>query len=83
VDEEGEFHLQGPTVQQSEAVQATLPHTSPADCVLNEQVILVPLRHTSEELRKPENATVIQSACLLSFHICNQQAMNPMFAKVM
>jgi hypothetical protein len=27
VDEEGGFHLQGPTVQQSEAVQATLPRT--------------------------------------------------------
>jgi hypothetical protein len=69
VDVEGEFHLQGPTVQQSEAVQATLPHTWPAGCVLNEQVISVHLRHTSEELRIPANAKMAQSACLLSSHL--------------
>jgi hypothetical protein len=53
VDEEGEFHLQGPTVQQPEAVQANLLHTSLAGCVLNEPMISILLRHTLEELMIP------------------------------
>jgi hypothetical protein len=56
VDEGDEFHLQGPTVQLQEAVLAILPHTSLADCVLNEPAISVPLRHKFEELMTPAKA---------------------------
>lgn len=71
-DEGGEFHLQGPTVQQQEAVLATLPHTSLVGYVLNEPVISVPLRHRFEELMTP----VKGKGGLRNFHTYNHLAMN-------